>query len=1186
MSPLCQKSERDSAIGRTLFVHLVRSKRSQATTRWGIIMAQGRNFVTALMVGTASISMIVAGTTVPAVAQAATGNYKIDSQPLSQALMQLSRQANVDIVAPAKIVRGRTGKAVAAESVDVALRQMLAGSGLSYKISGKRYVIQSGNVQGGASQPASAPARSAAAESPGVVAAPSASASTVVDARTGAALKGALVEIVETGEKTSTGELGEFRFPGKTGSFNLRISYLGYPEYQQNVDLKDGRSTSGILLSDGGASSEIVVTAYQSARAQALNQERTSENTSTVVSADLLGQFDGNTISDALRRVPGVAFRVNESTGDGTNIIVRGLPSSFNTVTLNGLRLPVGDGLSRSPDLSNILADSVSKITLNKTLLPSQDGSGTGALVEIETKGPLDRPRRYFNLGVEKALTGENFLNETALSGTASFAFGPNKNFGLSASIQYRKRQIDSVRMAGELFFGQYLPAESAGNPVFSTDDIDPSQRFPFEPSANEIYGRQFDVGQNSTRVENLTIGVSAQWRLGEHTEIKADYNRLKAKSSGYTRNRSLNVFYGYEILPVAELNGELRSALVWENAFGQAGLPISSTQTATLNPGTTNITEAYSLKGETIISRLTISYNTGYTKASYEAGVVGMRFLPATGLSLDETHLLADVAGNRIDGRIVSPFLPASHGAVSLPGLSSAGYDLINNAASYRAQSITSNFSSGGNQRLTAALNVKYDFESPILKYLQTGIFYESSKSDTRFEGSTAYRLVNPPKTMADIGLGFDGGILDRIGMENSFPVTSASSLIGFYNQVRNGLNPLFAPFPFKPDPLDSENGTTEHDLAGYVQAYVKLGKLDIIGGIRAEQVKTKARSIVSPFLSDENGIPDQEFINANLKIIELSGTDLNILPRVTLNYRFNDNLILRTGYYLSIARPSIQELNSGVSISLYLDPNYGPNENQPILWLSSGNPDLKAALTHNFDVSLEWYSDDIGAIKLGAFYKPTKNAFFSSTQRLVDGPPDEVILPDDPRFQNPNLFIEFTKPQNNPEQISIFGVEASIEKKLSFLPGMMRYFGVFANGTYTRSSRDIPVFYSYVPGMEVIVGGVPYADSPKYSGTFALTYDNGNFSGALSYTKQARLLVDFSARGLSRYRGAIDSLDFRASYQANFGSVNSRFYIEGSNLLKGPSDSNSENYMGGARVLETYLGGRSIRFGVSASF
>lgn len=1146
-------------------------------------MAQGRNFVTALMVGTASISMIVAGTTVPVAAQAATGNYRIESQPLSQALMQLSRQANVDIVAPAKVTRGRSGKAVAAESVDAALRQMLAGSGLTFKRTGSRYLIvaQGGNAD-------AAPARAdAPARTSDIAVLPSASASTVVDARTGAALKGALVEIVETGDKTSTGDLGEFRFPGKNGSFNLRISYLGYPQYEQFVDLKDGRASTGILLSDGSAAGEIVVTAYQSARAQALNQERVAENTSTVISADLLGQFDGNTISDALRRVPGVAFRVNESTGDGTNVIVRGLPSSFNTVTLNGLRLPVSDGLNRSPDLSNILADSVSRITLNKTLLPSQDGSGTGALIEIETKGPLDRPNRYFNVSAEKAVTGKSFLNENALSGTASFVFGGNRNFGLSASVQYRKRKIESISLnSGTFFFGQYLPGTSSGNPVFSIFDIDPSERFPFDPEATEIYASGFDIGQNSTQVKNLAVNLSAQWKVGDHTELKADFNRFKATSSGYTRTRGLNLFYGYETLPVSTLGGEPRPALVWEDAFGQNGLSASSTQSSTIDPGSTNTSTSYSFDGKTTFSRLTISYNVGYTKAKNVSSIVGLRFVPAANFQFDYSHLLPQVAENTIDGRVVSPFLPATSGSISLPGLSDTGYDLINDPSSYRARTITRNDTSGGNQRFTAGGSLRYDFDSSVLKYVQAGVFYEVSKNETQFDGNFNYILTSPPKTMAEVGLGFDGGILDRIGLANVFPVTTASSLIDLYAGVRDGSNPLYTELSFPPDPIESQNGTEERDLAGYLQAHIKLGKLDIIGGIRAEQVKTNARSIVNPFLSDENGIPDLKFISDNLKIVELTGTDTTFLPRVMFNYRPSDNVVLRAGYYLAIARPSIQDLNSDVSLLLFLDPNYGPNANQPYLSIYTGNASLKAASTHNFDISLEWYSDDIGAVKLGAFYKPTKNAFFSSKQRLFDGPPDDVVLPDDPRFQTPNLYIEFAKPQNDPETISIWGVEASIERKLNFLPGELKNFGIYANGTYTRSSRNVPAFYTYAPGTEVLIGGVPYADSPKYSGTLALTYENDGLSAALSYTRQAKLLQSFAPRGLSRYRSALDSLDFRVSYQAEIGPVKPRFYLEGANLLKGASDPNSASYEGGARITESFLGGRSLRLGVSASF
>ena len=297
----------------------------------------GTNLIRAILLASASAAVVVAVTPAAAYAQEATYQIDIPAQSMGDALRALGKATKQNIVFSGSVVKGKRSAAVRGRmSASDALSQMLAGSGLkTSRGSGGGLVVMSGNAD-------AAPAR---AEAPETIAtgSVSANASTIVDARTGAALKGALVEIVETGEKTSTGNLGEFRFPGRTGSYNLRISYLGYPQYEQFVELKDGRASAGILLSDGGPTAEIIVYGTRSARAQSLNQERTAPNVSTVISSDLLGRFEGTTISEALRSASGVAFQPDTQTGDGTNIMVRGLGSDFNTVTLNGLRLPVGD---------------------------------------------------------------------------------------------------------------------------------------------------------------------------------------------------------------------------------------------------------------------------------------------------------------------------------------------------------------------------------------------------------------------------------------------------------------------------------------------------------------------------------------------------------------------------------------------------------------------------------------------------------------------------------------------------------------------------------------------------------------------------------------------------------------------------------------------------------------------------
>ena len=106
--------------------------------------------------------------------------------------------------------------------------------------------------------------------------------------------------------------------------------------------------------------------------------------------------------------------------------------------------LPDNTGVGRSPDIGGILTDSIDSITINKTLLPSQDSNGVGGLIEIETKSPLDRPRRFASLGYERTEHGSDFGNEQFFNGTLSGRFGESDDFGVSVSVQFRDQERGS----------------------------------------------------------------------------------------------------------------------------------------------------------------------------------------------------------------------------------------------------------------------------------------------------------------------------------------------------------------------------------------------------------------------------------------------------------------------------------------------------------------------------------------------------------------------------------------------------------------------------------------------------------------------------------------------------------------------------------------------------------------------
>ncbi|UJJ50971.1 MULTISPECIES: TonB-dependent receptor [Rhodanobacter] len=69
-------------------------------------------------------------------------DYAISSQPLSTALNQLALATDRQIMVPPELVRGRTAPALAGHySLDAALRHLLAGSGLTYEVTGTGTVV-------------------------------------------------------------------------------------------------------------------------------------------------------------------------------------------------------------------------------------------------------------------------------------------------------------------------------------------------------------------------------------------------------------------------------------------------------------------------------------------------------------------------------------------------------------------------------------------------------------------------------------------------------------------------------------------------------------------------------------------------------------------------------------------------------------------------------------------------------------------------------------------------------------------------------------------------------------------------------------------------------------------------------------------------------------------------------------
>jgi len=87
-------------------------------------------------------------------------------------------------------------------------------------------------------------------------------------------------------------------------------------------------------------SEEIVVTGYKGSLQSATNAKRASTALVESVFAEDIGKFSDSNIAEAINRMPGVQIN-RDPFGEGVNVSVRGLGTSFTKVLLNGSQISV-----------------------------------------------------------------------------------------------------------------------------------------------------------------------------------------------------------------------------------------------------------------------------------------------------------------------------------------------------------------------------------------------------------------------------------------------------------------------------------------------------------------------------------------------------------------------------------------------------------------------------------------------------------------------------------------------------------------------------------------------------------------------------------------------------------------------------------------------------------------------------
>ncbi len=270
----------------------------------------------------------------------------------------------------------------------------------------------------------------------------------VTDASTGLSLSGATVQVVGLNRSAITNAEGRFALLGlPAGSQQLSVAYLGYAETTQTVNVQAGEvaNVTFMLAQQAIQLDGIDVTGRRAGQAAALNQQLTSLNITNVIAADQIGRFPDSNIGDALKRVPGIV--VIQDQGEARFGLIRGTEPRFNSVMVNGERIPSAEAEVREVQLDLIPADMVSQVEVNKALTPDMDADAIGGAVNIVTRAAPSQRRISTTLG-----SGYNFLAEGPM-GIASAVVGDrffNDKLGVILSGSYFSHQLGSDNIEAE----------------------------------------------------------------------------------------------------------------------------------------------------------------------------------------------------------------------------------------------------------------------------------------------------------------------------------------------------------------------------------------------------------------------------------------------------------------------------------------------------------------------------------------------------------------------------------------------------------------------------------------------------------------------------------------------------------------------------------------------------------------
>ena len=954
--------------------------------------------------GVAVVALAIAA---PACAQERI--FDVPAQPAVRAIPELARQAQVQIVAPARDLQGISTPAVKGRmDVRTALRRLIAGTPLRIDSDDGQIITlrSSTGASTGAGQVQGVGTGSVRGR--------------VFNTATGDYVRNAEVRV----EGTTIGALsegdGDFRLTGvPAGEVTVVVRYTGPAETRAVANVVAGEiATLDVqlrALSDTAEladANELVITAIRSGQASAIMERRAAPNAKNVVAADNFGALTMGDVGEFMKSMPGISLDYTEV--DATAVRIGGLDPKYSTFTTDGARMATAtsnNNNGRENSFEQMSITGIDSIELNNTLTASMDADSPGGSINLRSKYAFQRKGRLLRFQLGAVGTSD--------SGFSSAYFPDDKKH---ARI--------------------YPSAQIGYADVF----LDGTLGVAFNASYNANYVQQDRIQTDWSYLANgRVLPYQVMWRPGPK----------------FTHRQAANLSLDYKASDKLTLSLRSNYSFYDVEYFNQYTYLIFGTTTSTRATADSTPTHIVVTPNGTTASRLHTQYSHRYAGTpawlvapkleykddSFEAVLRGS-------YSSSEFNFRDNSKGffqrtdswlTRIGFTLDRPSVDSNQWTLTQtagrpwgdPASFNRDDDIGNNIRTSESNAVTERY--GGNLELKK----KFDVAGvPFTLLGGAGLrrndwrTNEGSYDQFQYVGSTGLLTQTAPEAVIPWTRNYDFRIIGFDAGNMNAQNWRADSNYAMYD-IYQAHPEYFVPDTvgnLKRD-LDNNKRVREDVLSGYLEAQARAGRARFDLGLRYEKTKTGARVA--------NIRPARDVTAAGLSVSTVEGLlyQYNGGTYATrhgeyddwflsggIKYDFTDNLVGQFAYSQSILRPDYGNLGGVTSVN---------DETQIV---SVPNTQLKPEHSTKYFAGLQYFLEPSGVVGLSYYRLDIKDMQVTGI----------TVNPEDVGYSAGDYpgYI-FRSAQNAPGISTNEGVIIEYDQQFSFLPGALRGFGMRASLT-----------------------------------------------------------------------------------------------------------------------------------------